>query len=75
MTDAEVRKMFIKWIKATSWHPCGIDYILGKEGESVGEFSESLESIYQGYAAGIRKGMRIQKEKMNAKQSSKTNSI
>ena len=64
MNDAECRKMFIKWIKATSWHPCGLDYILGKN--TCKEFPDNIESIYQGYAAGIRKGMRIQKEKMNA---------
>ena len=64
MTDAEVRQMFVKWLKATSWHPCGLDYILRDVGDG---FSEEVESIYQAYAAGIRKGMRIQKEKSNAK--------
>ena len=61
MKDSDVREMFVKWIKATSWHPCGLDYILRDIG---GGFPDEVESIYQGYVAGIRKGMRIQKEKM-----------
>ncbi len=73
MKDAEVRKMFVKWLKATSWHPCGLDSIL--EVTSYGEFNHDVESIYQGYAAGIRKGMRIQKDKMNARSESNESKI
>lgn len=64
MKDSDVREMFVKWLKATSWHPCGIEHILRVD--QFGEFTDPVESIYQGYAAGIRKCMRIQKEKQSA---------
>lgn len=63
MKYEDARKMFVKWIKATSWHPCGLDHVLRDCG---GEFVEPVENMYQAYAAGIRKGMRIQKERQNA---------
>ncbi len=63
MKDSDVREMFVKWLKATSWHPCGVEYLITQDSYGGDRFGEPIESIYQGYAAGIRKGMRIQKEK------------
>ena len=62
MKDSETRKMFKTWVRCAMWHPYGVDEILQQETD--GRFvSKDVEAQYEGYAAGIRKGIKIQKEK------------
>lgn len=62
MKEAELRKMFITWIKSTSWHPCGLEYVL--EQDSAGRFTSSgVDDMFLAYCAGIRKGIKLQKAK------------
>ena len=63
MKVSETRDMFVKWMKATMWSANGLD--MSKN--YLGEFDQPYENMYQAYAAGVRKGMRIQKEKSNAR--------
>lgn len=55
---------FITWVKRTSWHPDGLDYVLRTYGDSSDEFaSANVEGMYQAYCAGYRKGSKAQKDK------------
>lgn len=62
MKDSELRKMFIAWVKSTSWHPCGLEYVL--EQDDAGMFASSaLNDMFEAYCSGIRKGVKLQKAK------------
>ena len=57
MKDSDVREMFVKWIKATMWSANGLDM----SRNYLGEFDQPYENMYQAYAAGIRKGIKVEK--------------
>ena len=62
MKETELRKMFIAWVKSTSWHPCGLEYVL--EQDDAGMFTSSgVDDMFLAYCAGIRKGIKLQKER------------
>lgn len=62
MKEDELRKMFIAWVKSTSWHPCGLEYVL--EQDDAGMFTSSgVDDMFLAYCAGIRKGIKLQKAK------------
>lgn len=62
MPNKNYREQFITWVKRSSWHPCGLEYII--EQGVTGEFiNDAVEQMYMAYCAGIRKGVKIQKEK------------
>ena len=60
------REMYKDWVRRATWHPYGVYELL--EQYQDGRFvSQDIEAQFEGFCAGLRKGIKIQKEKSNAK--------
>ena len=61
-TKESSRKLFLKWIKKSSWSVNGLAYTLRQDPCDGTFLNQEVEFMYFCYTAGMRKGIKLAKE-------------